>query len=196
MDIKIYNNTIIVPVKCGTRYLDKVWENERIELSHVQYLRFPKVKYIVIREPMAHLKAAIHTQTVKFINEFGKRDIFLESLNDFINPIGTTHWCVSFYEYLYYYRNRYGEDVEIIKLENLTELLKKLGHDIEYVPEEYHFKKYKDWMSKDELFKLLMDMYPKEVNLLLDKVKIQNEYYNKLINNEIDPNSFGNKNLL
>lgn len=196
MDIKIYNNIIMVPVKCGTRYLDKIWEHQRIELSHAQYLRFPKVKYMVIRDPMEHLITAIHTQTVKFINEFGKRDVFLESLNDFINPTGTTHWCVSFYEYLYYYRNKYGEDVQIVKLENLTELLKDLGFDIKYIPEEYHFKKYKDWMSKTELFELLKNNYPNEINWLLDKVKTQNIYYNKLINNEIDISQQGDKIML
>ena len=46
MVIKIYNDTILAPVKCGSRYLDKVWEDKRIEFNHGQYSRFPKVKYI------------------------------------------------------------------------------------------------------------------------------------------------------
>jgi hypothetical protein len=84
----------------------------------------------------------------------------------------------------------------VIKLENLTELLQNFGHNIEYVPEEYNFKKYKKWWPKEELFQMLKEMYPKEINFLLEKVKIQMEYYNKLINNEIDTNSFGEKIML
>jgi hypothetical protein len=188
MVIKIYNNIIMAPVKCGSRYLDKVWESERTEYIHYQYLKFPKVKYIVIREPMSHLITALHTETVGFINEFGRRDDFYHQLNDFISVDGATHWCVPFYEYLYYYRNKYGEDIEVVKLENLTELLKNLGHNIQYVPEEYHFKKYEKWWSKEDLFKMLKEMYPKEINWLIDKVETQKIYYEKLLNNEININ--------
>jgi len=194
MHIKIYNNTIIAPVKCGTRYLDKVWQPKT--LNHVQYLKFPKVKYLVIREPIEHLISSIHTETVKFTNEFGKMDFFLKSLDNFISPKGTTHWCISFYEYLYYYRNKYGKDIQIVKLENLSQLLKNLGFDIEYIPEEYHFKEYKDWVSKTELFEILKKNYPNQINRLLDKVEAQNIYYHKLINNEIDVNYQGNKIML
>lgn len=39
-------------------------------------------------------------------------------------------------------------------------------------------------------------MYPNEINSLLDKIEIQNIYYNKLINNEIDINQQGKKIML
>jgi hypothetical protein len=84
----------------------------------------------------------------------------------------------------------------VVKLENLTELLQKFGHNIEYIPEEYNFKKYKKWWPKKELFEMLKEMYPKEIDSLIDKVKIQTEYYNKLINNEIDSNDLGEKIML
>jgi len=191
MVIKVYNNTIMAPVKCGSRFLDKVWEDERVEFIHYEFLKFPKVKYVVIRDPLSHLVSALHTETVGYINEFGRKDDFYHQLNDFISDGGATHWCVPFYEYLYYYKNRYGDDIKVIKLENLTDLLRSVGHDLEYVPEEYHFKKYEKWWTKDELFKILTEMYPKEIEWLLDKVNIQNKFYQKLINNEIDINSKG-----
>ena len=196
MVIKIYNNTILTPVKCGSRYLDKVWEDKRVEFNHGQYSRFPKVKYIVLRDPMSHLVTALHTETLYFINEFGKKNDFYHQLNEFTGSIGSTHWCFPFYEYLYYYRNKYGAEIEVVKLENLTELLKNLGYNIEYVPEDYNFKKYKKWWPKEELFEMLKDMYPNEINSLLDKIEIQNIYYNKLINNEIDSNDLGEKIML
>jgi hypothetical protein len=192
MVIKIYNDTILTPVKCGTRYLDKIWEDKRIYSGHEKYLKFPKVNYIIVREPMSHLISALHTETLDWMNHYTDKDDFYHQLNEFISNEGSTHWCVPFYEYFYYYRNKYGNDIEVVKLENLTELLKQLGYDIEYTPEEYHFKEYKKWWPKDELFQMLKDMYPKEINLLLDKVKIQTEYYNKLINNEIDNRMVGN----
>jgi hypothetical protein len=194
MVIRIYNNTIIAPAKCGTRYLNKIWKYT--EFKHMQYLKFPKVKYIVLREPISHLITAIHTETIEFINKYGKSNDYYHQLSNFIRPSAVNHWCVPFYEYLYYYRNKYGNDVQIVKLENLTELLKNLGYNIEYIPEEYHFKKYKNWMPKEELFQMLKDMYPTEINWLIDKVEIQNIYYNKLINNEIDINQQGNKIML
>jgi len=196
MVIKIYNKTILAPVKCGSRYLDKIWIKQRIELNHSQYLRFPKVKYIVLREPMSHLVTALHTETLGYMNEFGKMGDFYHQLNEFTTSVGSVHWCFPFYEYLYYYRNRYGEDIQVVKLENLTELLQDFGHNIEYVSEEYNFKKYKKWWPKEELFQILNEMYPKEINFLIDKVKIQTEYYKKLINNEINSNLLGEKIML
>ena len=58
-----------------------------------------------------------------------------------------------------------------------------MGYDIQYVPDEYHFNKYKIWWSKNELYNILKNMYPNEINWLIDKVAIQNAYYNKLLNN-------------
>jgi hypothetical protein len=199
MVIRIYNDTIIAPAKCGTRYLNKIWKYT--EFKHMQYLRFPKVKYIVLRKPLSHLITAIHTETIEFINEFdnkfGKIDYsYTNLLNKFTRPTGTTHWCFNFYEYLYYYRNKYGNDIQIVKLENLTELLKNLGYNNEYTPEEYNFNDYKTWMPKEELFQMLTDMYLNEINSLFDKIEIQNIYYNKLINNEIDINQQGKKIML
>jgi hypothetical protein len=141
---------------------------------------------------MSHLISALHTETLEWINVYTNEDDFYHQLEEFISEEGATHWCVPFYEYFYYYRNKCGNDVEVVKLENLTNLLKQLGHNVEYTPEEYHFKKYKKWWSKDELFQMLKNMYPNEINLLIDKVKIQTEYYNKLINNEIDSTKIGN----
>ena len=40
MVIKIYNDTILTPVKCGTRYLDKIWEDKRVYSGHEKYLKF------------------------------------------------------------------------------------------------------------------------------------------------------------
>ena len=192
MVIKIYNDTILAPVKCGSRYLDKIWQDKRISFGHQRYLTFPKVDYIVIREPMSHLISALHTETLEWINVYTDKNDFYHQLKDFISDDGATHWCFPFYEYLYYYRNKYGNDIEVVKLENLTKLLKKLGHDIQYTSEEYHFKKYKKWWPKEELFQMLKDMYPNEINLLIDKIKIQTKYYNKLINNETDSKILGN----
>ena len=39
MVIKIYNNTILTPVKCGSRYLDKIWESERIKFNHFHSIK-------------------------------------------------------------------------------------------------------------------------------------------------------------
>lgn len=191
MVIKIYNDTILTPVKCGTRYLDKIWEDKRVYSGHEKYLKFPKVKYIIVREPMSHLISALHTETLEWINRYTDKDDFYHQLGEFISEQGATHWCFPFYEYLYYYRNKHGKDIEVVKLENLTELLKKLGHNIEYTAEEYSFKNYEKWWTKEELFQILKDRYPKEINLLIKKVKVQTEYYNKLINNEIDDKMVG-----
>ena len=212
MDIKIYNNTIMAPVKCGTRYLDKIWEAQK--LYHTKTLTFPKVKYIIIRDPLSHLISALHTEIVEFINKYGKSDDYYYKLKNFISPDGTNHWCVSFYEYLYYYRNKHGNDIQVVKLENLTQLLKNLGYNytintnveknkwinfsrnIYYTPEEYNFNDYKTWMPKEELFEMLKVIHSSEINWLIDKVEIQNIYYNKLINNEIDTNQSFNKIML
>ena len=186
MDIKIDNNLILAPVKCGTRYLDKIWEDKMKYFTHSQFLNFPNVKYIIVRPPIEHLITALHTETLRYLNETDKVDDFYYQLTNFMSPNGATHWCVPFYEYLYYYRNRYGQDIEVVNLENLTNLLEGLGHSVKYNAEEYHFKKYEKWWSKEELFEIVKKLHPKEVNWLLEKVDEQNVYYEKLLNNEID----------
>jgi hypothetical protein len=188
MVIKIYkDNLIMTPVKCGTRYLDKVWKYERVEYTHNDFLNFPKVKYVIVRPPIEHLLTALHTEILKHVNESNKENDFYHQLKYFTSPNGVAHWCSQLYEYFYYYKNRYNHhDVNIVKLENLTELIKSLGYETEYNPEEYHFKEYKKWWSKEELFELLKENYPEEINWLLNKVEEQNNYYYKLINNELD----------
>jgi hypothetical protein len=39
---------------------------------------------------------------------------------------------------------------------------------------------------------MLKEMYPKEINCLIDKVETQKIYYEKLLNNEININLRGN----
>lgn len=192
MTIKIYDNLILAPVKCGTRYLNKIFTDNGKDFEHTHYLTFPKVKYIIIRPPIEHLKTAIHTEIINRLHKDKNEDIFYEPINNFLGVYGSTHWCIKFYEYLYYYKNKFGDDIEIITLSNMSNLIRNLGYNIDYNSEEYNFKNYENWQSKEELFKDLEVKYPKKIKWLLDKVEYQNLYYEKLLNNKIDIKIFDN----
>ncbi len=187
MLIVVYNNnTLMTPLKCGTRYIDKIWSDTRIQYTHNDFMKIPKVKYIVVRPPIEHLLTGLHTDILKYVNEINKNGNFEQQIRNYVSN-NAVHWCSQLYEYLYYYRNIHNdENTQVVKLENLTELIKSLGYEVEYNPDEYRFTDYKKWWSKEELFELLKKMYPKEIEWLLNKVDEQNQYYFKLVNNEMD----------
>jgi len=61
MHFKLYDNKLLAPVKCGTRYLDLIFKDNQVGFDLIELkisLFLPNVTDIIIRPPMAHLVSA------------------------------------------------------------------------------------------------------------------------------------------
>lgn len=185
MQIKLYNKNIFAPNKCGTRYLQTVFDYESFT-----HLFLPKINgdcYFIIREPIEHLKSALLTQLIHHRD----KDYFYELFSKFFIDGGSEamHFVNILYKKIYYYKTR-NENCKIIHLNNLTEFLHSLGYDIEYNKKNYdHSDELQNWCSKDEFYEEIKQKYPNEIKLLEDWMSIENIYYHKLINNDTKNNS-------
>lgn len=168
MDISVYNNSWLVPAKCGSRYLDEVFSidgqvnhnNPTRKLDFVldidkkiainesnlyQYTFSKNITHIVLRDPESHLYAALHTDLwghlSDAIRELGlnrKNVKLMNKLYDYCD-FGTNHWSPFFYQSVWWFL-RFRPDVKIILLSELTEFVKnQTGKIIPHTPERWNF---------------------------------------------------------
>ena len=81
MKLQIYNSSILVHYKCGTRFLDKQFNiteesnKNRFSLDELSQNQ-NSIKYIVIRDPLDHLISAIYTE----LSETDSLNLHMESI--------------------------------------------------------------------------------------------------------------------
>ena len=208
MDFHIVNNEILVPVKCGTTYLETVYPGNFISLgpnpsiesySHL-FNRCKDISAIIIREPLEHLQSALHTELLRWYNEHHNENLSAETaiplINNFItnelNPFGTTHWDINYYEHLYKFWKQYHNRIKIIHISNLTDFIKQeygidMPHDkFSYgIPEIGIGFKYR-YTTKQKLAKWIEETMPDLWNELVKDMDRANKFYNLLINKKID----------
>lgn len=194
MDIKLFDNRILAPAKCGSRYLSKVYSSKMLddifskiypkqgEDTSVRQMVIDlanKVEYIIIRNPSEHFKSAIHTE--HFNNPNTPISILLEKsiLDD-----GIGHWWAYTYRFLYRIFE-FNPKIRIIELKNLSSFLLSQNHNIEYIPSEYDWSEMKNWINKDTFYETLSKTYPNEIQIINDKVNKELFYYNKLIEKKL-----------
>jgi hypothetical protein len=103
MKLKIYQNSIVAPLKCGTRFLDSIWNPLLIHENDLySYCLNNKINYIVLRPPLEHFKAAIQTETLGMLNQYKYGDEFENFRKTYIDNLAknenTRHWSNTFYE--------------------------------------------------------------------------------------------------
>lgn len=197
-----YNETILAPLKCGTRFMDKVFPNgtggyEIKELKRTLF--FPKLKTIIIRPPMEHIHSAIHTE---IINAYNNTEVNPDNPVDIKGIIDTfvyngphqsqnTHWHRDLYETLYWTWRRNKNNIKIIELNNLSSYLKSIGIKIpKHKKEDYNFSNFKNYCEVDELMMFIMNAYPNEYKNMLSQIENATIFYNHLINKEVIPIKF------
>jgi len=194
MVFKLFNeNTILAPLKCGTRYLERVFGAPTSEIARSELkerIFIPTLKTIIIRPPMEHLVSALHTEILGFLRENKGGDI-KEMLMTFISN-GTeiwqnSHWDKDIYSDVYWYWRRNRKYVNVIELKNLSSHLKelKIKKLPKYDSNDYDFNHYKYWCSKDDLMLFIKTNYKKEWNDLMEQVGVSTIFYDYLINKEV-----------
>ena len=199
MHIRLYNNgTLLAPLKCGTRYLDKIFKDDVTGFDLVEFktkLFLPNITDIVVRPPMEHLTSALHTSILTAYNdtERDKRiEIDLKSIIDEFclytkKDLQNTHWRCDIYETLYWVWRRNRNNINIIELKDLSSYLEKLK--IKKLPKynlkDYDFHTYQFWCSKDEIMLFIKTNYTEQWDNLMQQVEDANIFYNYLINKEL-----------
>lgn len=194
MNYKLFNDdSILAPLKCGTRYLEKIFGEPSSQISSHAIggkLFIENLQTIVVRQPFEHLSSALHTEILGSIQTNGETDI-KDILDEFLSfdPLNkqNTHWDKNMYKNLYWYWRRNRERTDVIDLKNLSSYLKglKIKKIQNYDSNEYNFNHYKFWCSKEDLMLFIKTNYKKEWENLMEQVDNSNVFYNHLINKEV-----------
>jgi hypothetical protein len=200
MHIKLYNNgELLVPLKCGSRYLDKIFKDNSkgFDIKEFQQTLFTKIKTIVVRPPFEHLSSALHTAILTYYNDTEKNENIPIDYTPIIeqfcfynkDSVQNTHWRYDLYETFYGLWRTNRNNVNVIELKDLSLYLKTIG--IEKLPEydskEYDFSKYDYWCSKEELMLFIKTSFPDQWKNLMKQVTEAEIFYNALINKELLP---------
>lgn len=155
MTLKVWDNKIMTPLKCGSTFLTSIYGDPNytsyVDIELCKYLRVEKVDTIVVRNPTMHLKAAIHQELLGKINNENIEDLSASGLEEYILEyikkddagrwMGTTHWSPYLYKNLYYYWKRNKIYTTIVELDNLTEYLsEKLDMELFHNRDDYGYQ--------------------------------------------------------
>jgi hypothetical protein len=187
MKLKIYENSIVSPLKCGTRFLDSIWNPLLIHENDLySYCLNNKINYIVLRPPLEHFKAAIQTETIGMLIQYKTGNRFDNFRKTYIDNLAknknTRHWSNTFYELILKIKEKTTKNIDIIKLENLSEIVNsKLGYVIEYKKESYNFVNEEYFIDREEVFNFYKNQSPDSFKKILKLIDIQTEIYENLI---------------
>lgn len=178
MDIKLFDNRILAPSKCGTRYLRKVYSDIRFDLNKCNV---NTITHIVVRNPYEHFESAIHTEYLNYKNTYNSTEHINHIICGAISKNGIGHWHPNTYQFLYsiFIKN---PKIQIIDLINLSTFLNSEGHSIVYDKSEYDWSDLDVWESKDDILQKLKINFKSEFEIIDKKLKLEFDYYTKLLN--------------
>ena len=196
MNFHVVNDEILIPVKCST-YLDNIFPNNIVNIwFYRDLINLKGISTIIIREPLEHLQSALHTELLGWLlenpNEKLSTKNMIPLINNFItdelNPEGTIHWDINYYEHLYKFWKQNQNTIKIIHVSNLTDFLKqKYGINIPHDKFGYgilaHGGKFKyAYTSKEKLSKWIEETLPELWNEVVKDLPKAEKFYNHLIN--------------
>jgi len=183
---KIYQD-IIVPNKCGTRYLrDYILSNtgddynNPIDIEHIW--DFPNLNWIVIRHPEEYLKSALKTDLISVWNNTPKLNE-LDVINRYLND-GTNHYFNNLYKTLYSY-SLDNKNKKFVFLKDLSDFcLFKFANKKNY---KYDSTKYnmngRYYMDIETIIDYVKEFYPSQWDAIQLNLKKEMFFYNKIIEN-------------
>jgi hypothetical protein len=190
MTLNVFNKQILTPPKCGSRFLDKVYDVNREYINLFDIIENPltsEVKWLVLRTPMDLLISALHTEFLGGWNRKGNSLKEKELLNNIMNIYSHSHWHCELFKNLYLFGVSLSTPPTIVMLHHLNDFLTK-EMSIEELPifdkTEYNFSNDSIWLSKSKIKLYLSKTYPEQwikINTLLktDELfwyKIQNQF--------------------
>lgn len=194
MIIHLYkDSTIAIPLKHGSRFVREHHFKHFGEFEETSMrerdIWLPFVKYIVLRDPVEHLKTALHTEIMEDYDLDDRDGIEFLLYNHYYKPHFGNHYDIELSKSLY----ESGFDFKIVPLNDLSKFL--------YCETGSFNKAYdaKDWipkkntplgMSREEFWYEFSKRYPKQSLELIELALKDREYYNKMIKERKYKNKF------
>jgi hypothetical protein len=216
MQLKVWDKKIMTPLKCGSTFLTSIYGDlnytSYIDNELFKYLKIEKVDTMIVRNPVTHLKAAMHQEILGFINTEKLEDLSYNGIEKYIweyikkedsgKWIGTTHWSPYLYKNLYFYWKRNRMHTTIVELDNLTEYLSnKLDMELIHNRTNYGYQtnitenkmendliknsKSHYWIGRDDLMDFIKENFKVEYSVLISTAEKELPYYDAMISNEI-----------
>lgn len=194
MDVKLYTGGILIPTKCGTRFLMDCGLNEEAYFSVMDINRaitIPGVKYIVVRNPMEHFQSALRQDILEMINS-KKQDSYDKEINEILkmysNPYGACHFYNALYEALYWFwrRNR-KTGIKIIDITELSNLTDSMGLTHQYKESDYNQEHWENWCEKDVFAYWVKTNYQESYDAVLRGIVKDIPFYESLLKYELIP---------
>ena len=167
MAFQLFDNRILVPLKCGTRYISKAYTF--VDFNCYETTDFSNIEYVIIREPYEQFKSALHTEYILYEEINGSEMDFGNYLDKLILENYCSHWTYHMYEQIYWIYFKSGKKIKVIHLSNLTDFMKQEGYNMKHIKSNYDFHDYKNWINRDEFFNKLLKEFPTQMEILLEK---------------------------
>ena len=192
MNFHVVNNEILVPVKCGSTYLDNIYPNNIVNIWHYfDLFNLKGISAIIIREPLEHLQSALHTELLRWYhihpNEILSAETAVPLISNFLGN-GTTHWDINYYEHIYKFWKQNKDTIKIVHVSNLTDFLKqkyginiphnKFGYGILKLVGKFKYA----YITKQKLSKWIEETLPELWNEVVKDLPKAEKFYNHLIN--------------
>lgn len=184
MTFKIFDDKIVVPLKCGTRYCESIFPSCETVWDTLWYADesiINKNYWMVYRHPMEHLISALQTEMAMVLNGHDTTKTLNDIIDRFCREKGTGHWgrdvCKSLHTY--WYNNQ--SYVNLIELKDLSNALQSFGYNtIEYNKKEYDFDYLHNEWDKEDCVNYVIENRPKEWEWLKWCASNDMDYYDRL----------------
>ena len=189
MNINIYRGNIGVVPKCGSRFFNKTipfWgEPEKTNFNNSNY----NLDYIIIRNPLSHLKSALKTEILPYFNDKIKMGMVLNTFC--IENYGGVHFNPNFCQMVYHKWKKSEWKLKIIDLLNLSKFIEEKLHHIDFNESDYDFHNGDEinlsdagYKNKQEIWNKCVELFPNKIKRLLDFTTEDTKWYNALLNND------------
>ena len=168
------NGTILTPHKCGTKYLNQVFNCSKQEnVFNLKDLQQYDFKWLIVRDPYEHLLSAL----TRVYNNKQMLITLDDLMNRFTNGLDP-HWIPDFYEVILSYSENHS--LTLVKLSDLSSFVE---NELKLVPPKF-LPKYGTQisrsLSKEELINKIKTEYPSEWSTLMGLVDTERIYYDLL----------------
>ena len=200
--IKMYHD-IIVPNKCGTRYLKEYLLLNTNSKAHHSYSNDSfgindiwnqgHINWIIIRHPKEYLESALKTDLL-YVWENSEENNIVETItmNDYLSN-GTSHYINNLYKIFYSYSLKYT-NVKFVHLKDLSDFcLYKFPNKANYKYDSTKYEPYGNMnMNKETIIEYVKEFYPSQWDDIQLNLKKEIFFYNKIIENCIFFNKISN----
>ena len=170
------------PAKCGSRFLDSIWDTKQRFIPQQLLTELPKTDYIVIRNPYEHLVTALHTDLLHIWNGQWEGQTEESIINGYSTDEGGSHYWLKLYKTLYEYWEATNKTAKIILLHQLNDFIDKKGIEYSYEEDSYNWKGYFEiYKSKGEVMEYVIKKYPTEYGIMMKGILEEQQYYHNFL---------------